>query len=169
MGCPEGWLDWDAYGVLIQARVWAWLSTSITCGFFLFKSLSAGAELPQKPHYIEWSHNKDKVLTDTWSFKEAEALTRCEILQRASWTMFTSCFPSCVICHSHFFVLRELLTHWKCTKEYNKDMCHTLHPYYAGNDKWDKQSLQHTVCSALRLTLLTARVQRPQSLCEMSI
>lgn len=85
------------------------------------------------------------------------------------WTMFGICFPSCVICHSHFFVRRELLTHWKCTKGYNKDMCHTLHPYYAGNDKWDKQSLQHTVHLALKLTLLTARVKKHQSLCEMSI
>lgn len=43
------------------------------------------------------------------------------------------------------FVQRESLTHWKCTKKNNKDMCHTFHPYYAGNDKWDRQSLQHTV------------------------
>lgn len=29
-------------------------------------------------------------------------------------------------------------------------MCHTLHPYYAGNDKLDTQSLQHAVRSALK-------------------
>lgn len=68
MGYPEGWLEWDTYGVLIQAGVWVWLSTSITRGLFLFKSLSAEAELPQKPHYLEWSHNKDEVVTEAWKF-----------------------------------------------------------------------------------------------------
>lgn len=149
---------------------------SLAASFFFssfsnFKSFVAGEELPQQPHYIGLLHNKDKVLIDIWSLKEAAALA-CEIQQQAPGQC------SKVVSHrvwfvTHtFFVPRELLTHWKCTKECNKDMCHTLHPYYAGNDKWDKQSLQHTVCSALKLTLLTlltAKVHKPQSLCEMSI
>lgn len=73
MGCPEGWLDWDAYSGLIQAQIWVWLSASITFGLFLLKSLPAWAEWPQKPDYIELSHMKDKVLTDTLSLKDAEA------------------------------------------------------------------------------------------------
>lgn len=148
MGCPEGWLDWDAYGVLIQAGVWVWLSTSITPVSFCSNHFQPRQNCPRS--LIMWNYRliKIKFWLTLGSFKDAEAP---DILA-GSWTVFRICFPSCVICHSHVFVLRELLTHWKCTKEYNKDMCHTLHPYYAGNDKWDRQSLQHTVRSALQLT-----------------
>lgn len=59
MGCPEGWLDWDAYSVLIQASSLS-LAINLAASF-----CSAEAEMPQKPHYVELSHNKDKVLTDT--------------------------------------------------------------------------------------------------------
>ena len=152
MVCPEGWLDWDTYGVLIQAQSLSLaIKLTITRGpLFLFVLKSS----PRKPHYVELSPNRDKVLTDTlkfWGF--------CRDIAAGSWTVLKICFPSCVICHSHFFVLRDLLTHWKCTKECNKDMCHTLHPYYGGNDKRDRQSLRHTV--AYRSALL-----QPASLVE---
>lgn len=43
-------------------------------------------------------------------------------------------------------------------------MCHTLHPYYAGNDKLDKQSLRHG-CDAPppKLTPLTGRVKEARN------
>lgn len=88
MGCPEGWLDWDTHAELgFESR----LSGAITGGVFLFRSLSAEAQLPQKPHYVELPHNKDKVLSDTRKFFKRRG--GLEDAAAGSWTMFRNLFP----------------------------------------------------------------------------
>lgn len=156
MGCPEGWLDWDTYGVFIQAWVWGYQPQVSFCSYHF--------QLMQNFPRSRVMLNYHIIKINFWLTLEVlktQSEIACRLLDNVQ-----NLFP--IACDlSHFFVPRELLTHWKCTKEYNKDMCHTLHPYYSGNDKWDKQSLHHTVCSALKLALL--RVKKLQRLCEMSI
>lgn len=39
-------------------------------------------------------------------------------------------------------------------------MCHTLHPYYGGNDKRDRQSLRHTVPLGAAAARVARRVKK---------